>query len=298
MKLSREALQDLFLAGKIAHLTLNQIEKHIKPGMPVSSIHDSIVKFITQTKGVGLAFPPNISIDECAAHDTAAPDPYERRVIPKNALVKIDIGANVNGMLSDSAITISTGGKHLKLIKASVSALNNAIDIIKPGLRVNKISTVIQNTIEGYGFKPVANLTGHELEKGNLHAGISIPSTESFAQRSKIKKGMILAIEPFSTRGKAGLVEGRGLPLIYSSAGRPKSEIGKLLVKQYMKLPFSLRSATFFLIERHKEVENLARVLDDDNFHGYQPLIEKSGGLVAQAEHTILVTSTGAKVLT
>ncbi|UCE14028.1 MAG: type II methionyl aminopeptidase [Candidatus Heimdallarchaeota archaeon] len=298
MKLSREALQDLFLAGKIAHLTLNQIERHIKPGVPISSIHDSIVKFITQTKGVRLAFPPNISIDECAAHDTAAPDPYERRVIPKNALVKIDIGASVNGMLSDSAMTISTGGKHLKLVKASISALNNAIDIIRPGLRVRRISAVIQDTIEGYGFKPVTNITGHEMEKGNLHAGLSIPSTESFAQRSKIKKGMILAIEPFSTRGSAGYVEGRGSPLIFSSDGRPKSDVGKVLVERYKKLPFSLRSATFFLRERSMEVEDLAKLLDEDNFHGYRPLIEKSGGLVSQAEHTVLVTSKGARVLT
>ncbi|MFX1538705.1 MAG: M24 family metallopeptidase, partial [Promethearchaeota archaeon] len=179
--------------------------------------------------------------------------------------------------------------------------LDNAINIIKPGLRVSEIGAVVQETIESYGFKPIANLTGHELKKGNLHAGLSIPSIKSipFAQRSKLKKGMVLAIEPFSTQGAAGYVEeGSSPPLIYSSTGNPKTEIGKILVKRFHKIPFSLRSATLFLKEKNQPIHNIAEVLDRDNFHGYRPLIEKTRGLVAQAEHTVLVTSNGVKVLT
>lgn len=301
MFLTREELHDLLLAGKIAHLALDQIEKHVKPGVSIGSIYDSIVKLITQTKGIKLAFPPNISINECAAHDTAAPDPIEKRIIPKKALVKIDLGANVNGMLSDTARTISTDGKHLRLIKATKDALDSAIDVAKPGLRVSKIGAVIQETIESYGFKPIANLTGHQLKRGNLHAGLSIPSIKSvpFAQRSKLKEGMILAIEPFSTHGNTGYVEeGSTPPLIYSSTVKPKTEVGKLLVKQFQKVPFSLRSATRFLKEHHNLVKNLSEILDKDNFHGYRPLIEKSRGLVAQAEHTVLITTKGAKIIT
>ncbi|MFX1283071.1 MAG: M24 family metallopeptidase [Promethearchaeota archaeon] len=301
MSWTREELHDLFLAGKIARLTLDQIGKHVKPGVSIGTLYDSIVKLITKTKGVDLAFPPNISINECAAHDTAAPDPTEKRFILKKALVKVDLGANVNGMLSDTAKTFSIDGKHFKLIRSAKDALDSAINIIKPGLRVSEIGAIIQETIEGYGFKPIANLTGHELKKGNLHAGLSIPSIKSipFAQRSKLKKGMILAIEPFSTQGAAGYVEeGSSPPLIYSSTGNPKTEIGKILVKRFHKIPFSLRSATLFLKEKNQPIHNIAEVLDRDNFHGYRPLIEKTRGLVAQAEHTVLVTSNGVKVLT
>ncbi|GAG36846.1 unnamed protein product, partial [marine sediment metagenome] len=97
MSLTREELQDLFLAGKIAHLALDQIEKHLKPGISISALYDSIVRIITRKEGVNLAFPPNISVNECAAHDTAAPDPMEKRTVSRKALIKIDIGANVNG---------------------------------------------------------------------------------------------------------------------------------------------------------------------------------------------------------
>lgn len=282
-------------------MALDQIEKHVRPGVSIGNLYDSIVRIILKTKGVDLAFPPNISINECAAHDTAGPTPMEKRVIPKKALVKIDIGANVNGMLSDTAKTFSTDGKHSRLIKSAKDALDNAIDIIKPDLRISEIGAVIQETIENYGFKPIANLTGHQMQKGTLHAGLSIPSVRSvpFAKRSRLKKGMVLAIEPFSTPGNAGYVEeGSASPLIYSSKGNPKTDIGKIIVKRYQNLPFSLRSATLYLKNKHISTNKLGDFLSKDNFHGYSPLIEKTRGLVAQAEHTVVVTSNGAKVIT
>ncbi|MHA2329662.1 MAG: M24 family metallopeptidase, partial [Candidatus Hodarchaeales archaeon] len=105
MLLTSEEAKNLALAGRIAQLSLKKIEKRVVPGVSIASLFDSLVKLITSTKGVKLAFPPNISIDEVAAHDSAAPN--EKRVIPKKSLVKIDIGANVNGMLSDTAKTFS-----------------------------------------------------------------------------------------------------------------------------------------------------------------------------------------------
>ena len=298
LDLKKQDLKDLVLAGKIAHLTLDKLEKHVKPGVSIGKLYDLAVSLICQSEGVDLAFPPNISINECAAHDTAAPN--DNRVIPKKGLVKIDIGANVNGLLSDTARTFSTDGKHVKLIKSAKVALKNAIDIIKPGIRLNEIGAIVEDTIEGYGFKPIANLTGHQLERNNLHAGLSIPSVKSvhFGKRSKIKKGMLLAIEPFSTNGTAGYIVNSGNPLIYSLNRKPKSDIGSIVAERYQKLPFSLRSASFLLEEQGKKVDNLAEILDKDNFHTYSPLVEKSKGMVAQAEHTVFITSNGAKILT
>ncbi|MFX1424005.1 MAG: M24 family metallopeptidase, partial [Promethearchaeota archaeon] len=261
-------------------------------------LYDAIVKVIVKTGDVDLAFPPNISMNDCAAHDTAAPN--EKRVIPKRALVKIDIGVNVNGMLSDTARTFSTDGKNFRLIKSANAALEKAIDIIKPGLRISEIGAVVQETIEDFGYKPISNLTGHQMQKGILHTGISIPSVKStpFSQRTKLKEGDILAIEPFSTLGKAGYVEATGLPLIYSSKDNPKTEIGKILKKRFQILPFSLRSADLFLKNLQKPTDNLVEIMKKDNFHGYSPLFEQTHGFVAQAEHTVLVTSNGAKILT
>ncbi|MHA1994566.1 MAG: M24 family metallopeptidase [Candidatus Hodarchaeales archaeon] len=301
MSWSKAELHDLQLAGKIAHLTLDQVEKIIQPGLPIAKLYDSIETLIT--KKADLAFPPNISVDNCAAHDSAAIN--EKRVLAKKALVKVDIGANVNGMLSDTARTFSLDGKHSRLIKASKDALDAATRIIKPGLRVNEIGIAIQDTIESMGFKPISNLTGHELEKGHLHSGLSIPSVKSmpFAKRAKLKPGMILAIEPFATNGKgmnSGYVaDAPRPPLIFSARGNPKSSIGKTLVERYGEVPFSLRSAAHYLkAEKIHFPSDLGSVLSEDRFHGYKPLIERTGGLVSQAEHTVLVTSNGRRIIT
>jgi methionyl aminopeptidase len=300
LELTKQDLKDLALSGRISRLTLDAVAKYVRAGTPIGTLHDTLVKLITKTPGVKLAFPPNISVNECAAHDTAAPK--EKRTIPKRGLVKIDIGANVNGMLSDTARTFTMDGKYGHLMTAPKIALKNAIDIIKPGVRVSEIGAVVQDTIEGFGFKPITNLTGHQLKKGQLHAGLSIPSVKSFplAKRSKLKPGMILAIEPFATTGDAGLVEdAKGPALIYSAGNsNPKTSVCRRLISQYQRVPFSLRSA-FLLFRKEKvKLEELTTSLRNDNFHGYKPLVERTGGLVSQAEHTVLVTHEGARVIT
>ncbi|MFW9856588.1 MAG: M24 family metallopeptidase [Candidatus Thorarchaeota archaeon] len=300
MDLTKQDLKDLALAGRISCLTLDAVANYVRPGTSIGTLHDTLVKLITKTPGARLAFPPNISVNECAAHDTAAPK--ESRVIPKRGLVKIDIGTNVNGMLSDTARTFSMDGKYGHLTAAPKIALKKAIEIIKPGVRVSEIGEVVQETIEGFGFKPIANLTGHQMKKGLLHAGLSIPSVKSFplAKRSKLKVGTIVAIEPFATTGEAGLVEDAQSPaLIYSVGnGNPKTPIGRRLTGQFQKLPFSLRSAYFSFQQEKIELEEITHSLSKDKFHGYKPLVERTGGLVSQAEHTILVMQEGAKVIT
>ncbi|MHA2239622.1 MAG: M24 family metallopeptidase [Candidatus Hodarchaeales archaeon] len=300
MSWTANELHDLQLAGRIAKLTLDQVEKIIKPGMGIGILFDLIETTIL--KRADLAFPPNISLDTCAAHDTAAVQ--EKRKIQKKSLVKVDIGANVNGMLSDTSRTFSMDGKHGRLIKASKLALDEAVKIIKPGLRVNEIGEIVQTTIESFGCKPISNLTGHQLEKGYLHAGLSIPSVKSmpFSKRAKLKTGMILAIEPFATNGRgvnSGLVEDAPRPpLIFSVRGKPKSKIGEILVDKFHQVPFALRSAARHLSEKGLEGNNLGDILSKDNFHGYRPLVEKTGGMVSQAEHTVLVTTKGSRILT
>ncbi|MFX0065018.1 MAG: type II methionyl aminopeptidase [Candidatus Hermodarchaeota archaeon] len=299
MSYSQEELQNLIMAGKLAHKALDIVVKKLEPGLSIGALYDYIVKLITQKEGVDLAFPPNISVNEVAAHDTASIN--EKRKLKKNDLVTIDIGVNVEGMLSDTARTVSIAGRHALLIKASQEALQNAIDIVKPNVKPNEIGRVVQRTIEYYGFKPIANLTVHKLAKGNLNAGFSIPNIDSkmgVMSSKRIKAGMILAIEPFATNGKAGYIKDRGQPLIFSAKGKPKSKIGLLLYERFGMLPFALRTAAQYLETKKLTVPDLRMVLQKDHFHGYHPLVEASGGMVSQAEHSVIVTKNGCRVLT
>ncbi len=51
----------------------------------------------------------------------------------------------------------------------------------------------------------MVNLNGHEMKQYNLHAGLSIPNYDD-GTTTKVREGMIIAVEPFATNG-AGQVD-------------------------------------------------------------------------------------------
>ncbi|MHA2220842.1 MAG: M24 family metallopeptidase [Candidatus Thorarchaeota archaeon] len=86
---------DFMKAGKIAARVLSLVESEVRPGVTVLKICQLAEKKILEFGASGIAFPCNISIDNEAAHYTS---PYgDTKIFPDKGLVKIDIGAHVNG---------------------------------------------------------------------------------------------------------------------------------------------------------------------------------------------------------
>ncbi len=294
-------LDNLLRAGEILGKIFKKILPQIKPGMKVADIVDSIELLITKS-GAEPSFPPNFSINSIAAHDTAMIS--ETRVIPEFALIKVDFGVQIDGCLTDCSRTIAFGDMPENLILASKEALDNAIKMVKPGVRVGDIGEVINQTIEKYGYKPIRNLTGHQVAKGNLHAGVSIPNIKAHGVvgNQKLQEGCTYAIEPFATNGKAGVVEDHpgSEPLIFSIHSKPKSAFSKKVYEKYHYIPFSARMASRLLPEgTHEErMDKIMHTAHKEDWHSYPPLWEVSDGLVSQAEDMILVTKDGAQIVT
>ena len=76
-------------AGRVAKTVLHSCAAEIKPGVLHTDIFDMVLDKI-EAAGAFPSFPPNISINECAAHDT--PSPVDERVFAEGDLVKLDIG--------------------------------------------------------------------------------------------------------------------------------------------------------------------------------------------------------------
>ena len=249
-------LEDLRRAGKIVSEIFKKIQPLIVPGVKYSYLADSIEKTIRSQNDARPAFPPNISSNEIAAHDTAAV--IDSRVLPENGIVKVDLGVAINNNLVDCARSFGLGEYDTRLITASKEALSEAIKIAKDGTRISDIGKVIQTTIERFGFKPIRNLTGHSIEKGILHAGVSIPNIANMVGllgNKKLQEGTLIAIEPFATTGTAGYVEDAPgcPPLIFSATRLPKTSLGKSLWEEYKMVPFSARNAARFLDTKIEE---------------------------------------------
>ncbi|ELZ28142.1 methionine aminopeptidase [Halosimplex carlsbadense 2-9-1] len=239
------------------------------------------------------AFPVNVSVDEEAAHGAAGPD--DDREIGED-LVKLDIGVHIDGWLADTAVTVDLAGES-ELTEASAEALDAALDVVEPGVETGEIGAVIGETIEGYGYNPVVNLTGHGLGHWEQHTTPNVPN-RAVEQSAELEVGDVVAIEPFATDGGGKVQEGNqeeifALEREGSVRDRTARKALEQITDEFRTLPFAAR---WLDVRRPKMA--LRRLQRQDIVHGYPVLKEDEGRMVSQKEHTIIVTEDGCEVTT
>lgn len=284
-------------AGKIASKVREWSKNLLMPGEKIFEIAEKIESKI-KSEGAEVAFPVNICINDISAHYT--PKFQEGTSIGKEDVVKVDIGVHIDGYIADTAYTIDFSGKYKRMLKVNEKALNIAIEMIKPEALVSEIGKTIQECIIKEGFKPIENLTGHEIKKYDLHAGISIPNIP-VPYNWKIKKDMVLAIEPFVTNGYGRVIESKRTEIFSFLDDKPTriNEARTIIekVREREKLPFAQRwfSKDFSAMK----LDLIFRDLTTRKiFKPYPILHEKEKGIVSQFEHTVIVTEDGCEIIT
>ena len=239
--MQKEILDNYIKAGRIAGEALVKSRELVKPNAMVIDVCEELESFIRKGGGEP-AFPVNISLNDAAAHYTAAKNDGLR--ISKNDVIKVDLGVHVDGYVGDTAHTIIFDPKYDKLVKTSEAALKKAIELCKPGTKLSDISTAIEETIKRLGFSPVSNLTGHGLGQYDLHAEPQVPNV-SFKSDYKLKEDQVIAIEPFATDG-SGMIKESEPTLIYRlvGSGAVRNPSGREIMsfaEQFRGLPFAER---------------------------------------------------------
>ncbi|MCX8194466.1 MAG: type II methionyl aminopeptidase [Candidatus Pacearchaeota archaeon] len=295
--MEQKELQKWREAGRVGAQVLSFAKKIAKPETPLLEIAEKVEQEIEKHKATS-AFPINLSINEVAAH--SSPNHDDKSVA--QGLLKIDVGVNIDGFISDTALTLdlTPEQKYKDLILASEFALKEAIKVIKPGIMLMEIGKVIQTVIATYNVAPVINLSGHELKRWNLHSGLTVPNYDN-GNIAKIEEGMVLAIEPFATTGQ-GLVQDGKPSSIYKFIARHNTrdaesrKILEFIEKEYHSLPFSSR----WLVKHFGSRALLSlRLLEQANsLHHFNQLVEKTKAPVSQAEHTVLITNNSCEILT
>ncbi len=298
--LTSEALDCYRKAGRIVSKVRRLVPQIVKEGMHVLDLCERVEGAINDLGGKP-AFPCNVGINEVAAHYTSPPN--DSSVIPSGAVVKIDFGAEVEGYIADSAITISFTPEYEPMTLAAEEALKSAIEGLRPRIRVSEIGALIHKTIVERGYKPISNLTGHKVDRYIIHTGKAIPNVPSI-NGSRIETGEVYAIEPFVTsQSAAGSVRDLDKAFIYRAhreKGVRTEEAKKLLAyikRNHRTLPFStrwLRKAS--PIQRLDDV--FLELLSSKCVIAYPVLVEATGKPVAQAEHTVAIIEDGCEVLT
>ncbi|TLZ63882.1 MAG: type II methionyl aminopeptidase [Methanobacteriota archaeon] len=289
--------QKLRLAGKVAAEARTLGVSLCKEGASLLDIAERIERHM-RSHGAPPAFPTCLSIDHIAAHYSPVHD--DRLTLKRGNVVKLDLGAQVDGYIADTAVSVEIATRNwTELIKASEQALETAIEVCRPKTPTRLIGAAIERAIESYGFKPISNLTGHTIERYNLHAGKSVPNVGGVGDEV-VESGDTLAIEPFSTNG-AGKVEGRKSGNIYrllstrEIAPQPLNDFLHQVHEHFKTLPFSERWA--YALDA-KAPAHLGRLLRAGRIMTYESLVDVGRGIVAQTEHTMIVDGGGVEVTT
>ena len=283
-----EGFKDYREAGKIHAEALQYGLKLIKEGESLLSVTKKIEEKIISIGG-SFAFPPQISLNETAAHYYPSDD--DKTVFKNGDLAKLDIGIHKNGYIADGAVTVDVGGMNTELVKASRDALNAALKLCTPGTRIGEIGRAIQDAIESKGFVPVRNLSGHGLARFVIHCPPTVPNVFT-PDDYELEEGLVIAIEPFASTG-AGMVQERGEATLFML--EKKRNVRSTFTREVLKtietfngLPFAKRS----LVQKHsaakvgfalRELEQLGAL------HSFPPLVDRANGKVSQAEHTVIV---------
>ncbi|RLI78580.1 type II methionyl aminopeptidase [Archaeoglobales archaeon] len=286
-----EAIKKTIKAGEILRQVREEAVKLIKPDVKILEVAEFVENRIREL-GAEPAFPCNLSINSDAAHFT--PKKNDDRVFKEGDLVKLDIGSHIDGYIADTAVTVDLGDNE-DLVKAAEAALKAGIEAVYAGVDTAEIGEAIENAIREFGYKPIINLTGHGLLPYLTHTP---PTIYNFGTKKGVtlEEGIIIAIEPFATNGIGKVVERSECEIYSVVAKRPvRMKIARQILKEvekYKTLPFAKR-----WLSKAPEVI-IGRLVRDGVLRSYPVLTEIGGGLVSQAEHTIIVEENGARIVT
>ncbi len=126
-----------------------------------------------------------------------------RRPLKEGDILSMDFGIFYNDYYGDAAITVPVGKVSdvaLRLMKTTKEALFLGIEQAVPGKRLSDISHAIQSHAEAAGFSVVRKFVGHGIGKA-LHEDPQIPNYGKPGMGTRLKPGMVLAIEPMVNAG-------------------------------------------------------------------------------------------------
>ncbi|MCL4314119.1 MAG: type II methionyl aminopeptidase [Candidatus Thermoplasmatota archaeon] len=291
MQLDQDIIRKIKEAGRIGKNALELAKTLVAPGESLFNVAEKTEKYIVES-GLKPSFPLNLSINNEAAHYT--PSYGDQKVFRTGDVVKIDIGASLDGYCSDNACTLEVGeaGKHSDLIDATSEALKAALKVVRPNVTISKIGEKIEEVILSFGFRPVKNLGGHGIGRYDLHSSIFIPNYDD-GNMDTVRPNSLIAIEPFASTG-IGMIR-NGQPGNIFMLDGPRIDREGIIYREFNTLPFASR----WLNGKVNNPDRFLReALGRKEIVSFPVLKEHSGVFISQAEHTILVLSDDVVVTT
>lgn len=130
----------------------------------------------------GIAWPTCVSVNNIICHYSPLLSYKNPVIIRDGDVVKVEIGAHIDGFPAFSAHTVVVGataenqttGRKADVMHAAYNAAQVALRMLKPGKINRDITKVIQKTTKSYSCVPIQNMASYNIEKDVVEGEKSI----------------------------------------------------------------------------------------------------------------------------
>ena len=236
---TEEQIELLRSSNQLVSKTLAEMAKIIRPGITTLELDRVAEEFIRDHKAVpgfkGYNNFPNTlctSVNDEVVH--GIPSDY---ILKDGDIISIDCGVVLEGYYGDSAFTFPVGevdDEKERLMDYTRESLEEGVKQAIAGNRVGDISWAVQNKAESGGYSVVRELVGHGLGR-NLHESPEIPNYGKRGRGPKLKKGLVICIEPMINRGERSVRQMKDGWTVKTADGKPSAHFEYAVAVDYNK---------------------------------------------------------------
>ncbi|KAL4252288.1 peptidase M24 family protein [Abortiporus biennis] len=288
-------------------------DKLIEEG--TGAVYNKAVKGVKVTKG--LAFPTSISVNNCVAHfSPLASDPLSSQVLAKDDVVKIHLGAHIDGFAAISAETIVVGasadspvtGRRADVIQAAWHAAEVAMRLVKVGNKNWAITDAVAKTTAAFDCKPVEGMLSCQQSQNVIDGKKRIILNPSEGQKKEFEtvtfaEGEVYGIDILVSSGedgKARIEESRTTiyqkdsNITYQLKMKTSRAVFSEVQKKSGAFPFNIRS----LEDEKKSRLGLQEAVQHGLVKPYEVIYTPANTFVAAFHFTIALLPGGPALIT
>jgi len=192
-----EEIERLRKSNQLVSKTLAEIAKLIEPGVTTEKLDSRAEEFIRDNKAVpGFlgynGYPKTLctSVNFQVVH--GIPSAY---TLKEGDIVSVDCGVILDGFYGVR-----------KLLRVTKEALFLGVEKATAEYRLGDIGHAVQEHSEKAGYSVVREMVGHGLGR-HLHEEPEVPNYGNRGTGTRLKKGMVICIEPMINMGKRQIVQ-------------------------------------------------------------------------------------------
>jgi methionyl aminopeptidase len=208
---SKSDLSSMRAVGKLVGQALREMRAAVRAGMTTEQLDDIGAAFLRRR---GARSAPQLTYDfpgfNCiSVNDEVVHGVPGARVLRPGDVVKIDVTAELDGFIADSAITVvipPVSAQSRSLTECARAAFDRAMTVAVAEARIAELGRAVESEVERWGHAVVHDMCGHGVGRA-LHEPPSVPNFFSPFTPGRLAEGLVIALEPIICETPSAVVE-------------------------------------------------------------------------------------------